>query len=477
MAGAAKRQKVETLGQRDNLDNDAPTVFLKWCDDLGFNVNRKVRVGKQGSCSHYGMIAEDDIQKGETLFNVPRDALLHPATCSISSILKKGEVKLNSASGWVPLLLSLMYEYTNSESKWGPYLDACCPPDSDQLDQPMFWESETIAKELKRTGVPELVEKDEVNIRQEYKNIAVPFMKKHPKQFDLSIHTLELYRKMVAFVMAYSFTEPKKKTKPPQDDAEEEDEDDSDEDDYLEDGGPPMMVPMADILNHVSRNNARLQFGETSLSMVSTREIKKNEEVFNTYGQLPNWQLLQMYGFAEPYADNVYDTVDLSVNFLKDVSSAEAKFEFITDNWEAYGVDITIGCSEVINKWETCNILKMLSMTVEEFKAHEERLLDFERWEEDVEEDFYDDIYEDILTFDGLHKIPDTWKTLLNTCATRQLASYKNTLEQDLQLLEENQADPLQSRERHALNVRVGQMKILEKITQLTRVERSQDSS
>ena len=37
----------------------------------------------------------------------------------------------------------------------------------------------------------------------------------------------------------------------------------------------PAMVPMADILNHVSNNNAQLEFGEDCLSMVTTQAIEK----------------------------------------------------------------------------------------------------------------------------------------------------------------------------------------------------------
>jgi SET domain-containing protein 6 len=44
---------------------------------------------------------------------------------------------LTSTSGWVPLLLSLMYEYNNPQSKWRSYLDLV--PDFNQLDLPMFW--------------------------------------------------------------------------------------------------------------------------------------------------------------------------------------------------------------------------------------------------------------------------------------------------------------------------------------------------
>ena len=37
----------------------------------------------------------------------------------------------------------------------------------------------------------------------------------------------------------------------------------------------PAMVPMADILNHISDNNAHLEFGEEFLSMVTTQRVHK----------------------------------------------------------------------------------------------------------------------------------------------------------------------------------------------------------
>ena len=71
---------------------------------------------------------------------------------------------------------------------------------------------------------------------------------------------------MVAFVMAYSFTEPEKE--------DDEDSDIEEEEDDSERRGP-MMVPMADILNHVAKNNAHLDFGKEALKMIATRPIKK----------------------------------------------------------------------------------------------------------------------------------------------------------------------------------------------------------
>lgn len=47
--------------------------------------------------------------------------------------------------------------------------------------------------------------------------------------------------------------------------------------------------------------------------MVTTRPVSKGREIFNTYGQMANWQLLHMYGFAEPYPGNTNDTADIQM--------------------------------------------------------------------------------------------------------------------------------------------------------------------
>ena len=89
-----------------------------------------------------------------------------------------------------------------------------------------------------------------------------------------SLHTVALYKHMAAFVMAYSFTE----QDPSKDDDDEDDNDDDDDDDnnkVKSDDSAPAMVPMADILNHISNNNAHLQFGAESLTMVATQHIHK----------------------------------------------------------------------------------------------------------------------------------------------------------------------------------------------------------
>lgn len=47
------------------------------------------------------------------------------------------------------------------------------------------------------------MDKDLANIHLEYSSIILPFMESHPNTFDPKRHTLELYKELVAFVMAY----------------------------------------------------------------------------------------------------------------------------------------------------------------------------------------------------------------------------------------------------------------------------------
>lgn len=58
-------------------------------------------------------------------------------------------------------------------------------------------------KLLQGTGIPEAVDKDLASVQREYSSIILPFMKAHPDTFNPQVHTLELYKKLVAFVMAY----------------------------------------------------------------------------------------------------------------------------------------------------------------------------------------------------------------------------------------------------------------------------------
>lgn len=50
----------------------------------------------------------------------------------------------------------------------------------------------------------------------------------------------------------------------------------------------PMMVPVADALNHISKNNAHVQFEKDELLIRSTSIIKKVEKLKSKFKQFSN---------------------------------------------------------------------------------------------------------------------------------------------------------------------------------------------
>ena len=130
-----------------------------------------------------------------------------------------------------------------------------------------------------------------------------------------------------------------------------------------------MMVPVADALNHVAKNNAHIQFEKDELLICATKSIKKGEEVFNTYGDHSNADLLHMYGFVEVDGENMYDSVEMPTKILVDVFASNSEddsdilkqklstlldIELIDDN-----SSIVIDLEGVLNQEETLHILQV----------------------------------------------------------------------------------------------------------------------
>ncbi|KAL4240291.1 N-lysine methyltransferase setd6 [Mactra antiquata] len=387
MAAPMKRV-VENNDSYENSDVKKSTIkselnelnnFIAWSSKNDFQLTDKVVVTKEGSCAQFGMLATDDISKGEVLFQIPRKCLLTPDNCALADCYKKDKDLIQCSSGWVPLLLSLMYEYNNPSSFWRPYLDLV--PDFKQLDLPMFWSSKERDTLLQGTGVNDAVNTDLQNIENEFTSIVLPYIEKHNDKFSPVCKDIEFYKKMVAFVMSYSFTENSS----------------NDNTDEIDDGeevkkAPPMMVPMADILNHVAKNNACLNFEKESLKMVAVEDIKKGDEVFNTYGELANLHLLHMYGFAEKYPNNHWDTVQV---FITDIMNASKILKFNVDSLlekkqtavnELFGDNgsIIINDSGVLEEEELKIVLKICC--AESNESLQDVLND--EWESDDEEEF-----------------------------------------------------------------------------------------
>jgi SET domain-containing protein 6 len=129
------------------------------------------------------------------------------------------------------------------------------------------------------------------------------------------------------------------------------------------------MVPVGDILNHIAKNNAQLRFEKDQLLICATRDIQKGEELFNTYGEQSNNDLLHMYGFVERYPENVYDSVEVPTKHLiSAIRTQKNDREDVIDKkieamQEAGLIDETtsliIGMDGILNEEETLHMLQV----------------------------------------------------------------------------------------------------------------------
>ncbi|KAG6891484.1 hypothetical protein C0992_005622 [Termitomyces sp. T32_za158] len=213
-----------------------------------------------------------------------------------------------------------MWESANPDSKWSEYL-ATLPS---QFDTPMFW-NENDLKGLDGTSVVEKLGREEAN--QSYAEKLLPAIQSRPDLFppeSAKHYSLANYHLMGSRILSRSFTVEQwnsgegekwsedalpntrdhemdvdsyggpeglhEDSSSHHSEAEEEEEEDSD----------IAMVPMADMLNARYRSeNAKLFDDENELRMVSTKPIKAGEQIWNTYGDLPNAELLRRYGHVD----------------------------------------------------------------------------------------------------------------------------------------------------------------------------------
>ena len=85
-------------------------------------------------------------QPDELLFSIPRSLLLNTTNSRLASLLTEAERA--SLRNWTPLILTMMWEARQPDSRWRPYFDSM-PTEFDSL---MFWSTEEL-HELKGSTI------------------------------------------------------------------------------------------------------------------------------------------------------------------------------------------------------------------------------------------------------------------------------------------------------------------------------------
>ncbi|KAI6131503.1 SET domain-containing protein [Pisolithus croceorrhizus] len=336
--------------------------FLDWFQANGGTVDLRVMGITEFPGSGRGAVALCDIPADHTLFTLPRSLTLSTRTSPLPllfGIHKWRAHKLHK--NWVGLILCMMWEDARAHddvpcipgtAEWSPYMRTLPMT----FHTPMFW-SEDDLQELKGTAVVDKIGREDAE--RAYLETLLPAIEACPSLFPPSHlsrwYTLEAYHRAGSRILSRSFTvskwtsdddpdgptlgdgddnanghESEGESEGPKSndmdnhanaslgsamDVDEpvtncevnlhlDDHDDTDDDE--DDPSDVAMVPMADLLNARWRSeNAKLFYEPHILRMATTKPIKKGEQIFNTYGDPPNSDLLRRYGHIDLVPLNV----------------------------------------------------------------------------------------------------------------------------------------------------------------------------
>ncbi len=108
------------------------------------------------------------------------------------------------------------------------------------------------------------------------------------------------------------------------------------------------MVPLADTLNHrTGFNNARLYYERDALVMIAFKDCQAGDQLYNTYGDLGNRELLLRYGFVDEL--NPFHGVTFDLEWLAEFLSRKSENSVLAHS-EAKRVELfekfeeTLGC-------------------------------------------------------------------------------------------------------------------------------------
>lgn len=428
-----------------------------------------------------GAVALQDIPENHTVFTLPRALTLSTQTSTLPSAFGfEAWRKHKLHKGWAGLILCMMWEEAQgNQGKWITYL-ASLPT---EFNTPIFWSDEEL-RELQGTAVVDKIGRDEAE--RDYHEKLAPAIKTRPDLFPSdqidTWYTLHRYHIAGSRILSRSFNVERWEGEVEQDVGYVSEEDgnedtradtsigsamdvdgsgdsgeavdkessgrDSD-DEEIEDTSDIAMVPMADILNaRYDSVNAKLFYEKHDLHMVTTKPIKAGEQIFNTYGDLPNSDLLRRYGHVDlvpcPHLKgalgNPQDVVeiraDLVVNVVcGDVSNSETYRQRI-DWWlDEGGDDVFIIDVDPILPTALTSLIRLLLLTQEE-------------WEKTREKGRPPKV-----------KFDSQVSSLLRRIFEMRLTSYQSPdLEADAKLLT---IQSLTLNKRHAIVVRLGEKQIL----------------
>ncbi|KAG1143121.1 hypothetical protein G6F37_007101 [Rhizopus arrhizus] len=428
--------------QQQKLD-----ILLKWFNDNNIKWNKEALSIKIVDNS-FGVYTTKDMKKNETIVKIPKESILSTKTCGISNILDEANLE-----GGCPLALAVLYEIAQKErSPWYGYLQALPEQGEDlpifwddeekkwfkgtEMEIPVYKGYDDIKDDYHELVEPLLNEHPYIFERSEdndpysfekfikistlissrafqvdafHETALVPFadLFNHSGQNEHVHFETEFEVCEACGVLEYCEHQYFNMLEDEEDEEDGEDENENDEEniedsededvmeeDEDEDEEEEMDTELPD-LEELEKQNVDFWDKEEEnekkdyCDMVLDRDVRRGEEIFNTYGDHPSASLLSKYGFC--YDDNKNDYITISEDAI---------------------VDCCLGMTNELikEKYPKLSEEKLESMATEKIRSRLEFFLENEQklcpiegeGQEEMHDDFEDDC-EDSCCGDGEH--------------------------------------------------------------------------
>ena len=286
--------------------------LVNYIKSYGGYINPKLSINEISSTNRY-VLAKENINKNEILLFVPEKVLISKLHVNVNR-------KCNEAYGFQEdhdydcLVYFLTIDKYNSSSMFKPYYDYL--PKIDKNDFIISLTKEEI-KKYDKTGII-----DGLHQFYHFFNLSLEPVEEKLKIFAKK-QKIKYEQILEEFLINFILVGTRNFGRP----------------DYFADFST--LVPYLDLLNHSDKNNTHWYYDEikSGYFLIAVKDIKKNEEVTDSYGKYFNSYLFQTYGFVIP-GNSVHDRLYTRIN----KNLVRLDLDFINDTiyhiFDKYNYDI-----------------------------------------------------------------------------------------------------------------------------------------
>ena len=298
--------------------------LINYIKSYGGYINPKLSINEISSTNRY-VLTKENISKNEVLLFIPEKILISKLHINVNR-------KCNEAYGFQEdhdydcLVYFLTIDKYNSSSMFKPYYDYL--PKINKNDFIISLTEEEI-KKYSETGII-----DGLRHFYHFYNLSIEPVKEKLKTFAEK-NKIKYEKILEEFFINFILVGTRNFGRP----------------DYFADFST--LVPYLDLLNHSDKNNTHWYYDEkkSGYYLIAIRDIKKNEEVTDSYGKYYNSYLFQTYGFVIP-GNVIHDRLYVYINKNRvrlDLDSIDDTIYHIFDNYNYNKINFDEAKKEALN--------------------------------------------------------------------------------------------------------------------------------